>query len=120
MSVVLMFAPMCQKALCGSARCRSSRHAPAGVRSTLLNNTSMSLCTAGYPATVVRVALGHTLRYQAIAFSGSTEFNPTWCKRGIDVAHDCAGDDAEWSRSTPRTEARTRSCVFIDSLVRQE
>ena len=77
MSVVLVFAPMCQNALCGSERCMESLHAPAGGRSTCVKSSSISASTPGSPANVVRRAEGQSFRYHSMAASGFTELSPT-------------------------------------------
>jgi hypothetical protein len=54
-----------------------------------------------------------------MAFSGSTEFNPTWCKRGIEVA-DWAAVGVEARQSNTEADAKMGRGAFIESLVRQE
>ena len=54
-----------------------------------------------------------------MAFSGSTEFNPTWCKRGIEVA-DWAAIGVEGRQSNAQTDAMIGRGAFIESLVRRE
>ena len=77
----------------------------------------MSPRTAGNPATVVRVALGQTLRYQAIARSGSTVFKPTWWRCGIAAGVACAGARAGRRSSPPKAmRASTRGRAIREGV----